>query len=160
MTLVVRLEGVTPAFLLYEFFFLTSWGYCGAVIDTPKGDRYIARLCAGWSPRSLPAQVAELVDALVSGTSGAIRGGSSPLLGTISRQEECDGAHTSASIALNPTPQDDRPDSPMTVGHRRRNPDSGPALHTQSLPTEFETLLAGRLACRLLLTVNFWVPLL
>jgi hypothetical protein len=28
------------------------------------------------------AQVAELVDALVSGTSGAIRGGSSPLLGT------------------------------------------------------------------------------
>src|SRR5665213_1997085 len=30
------------------------------------------------------AQVAELVDALVSGTSGAIRGGSSPLLGTIS----------------------------------------------------------------------------
>src|ERR1700674_2843259 len=31
------------------------------------------------------AQVAELVDALVSGTSGAIRGGSSPLLGTIRR---------------------------------------------------------------------------
>ena len=31
----------------------------------------------------LNAQVAELVDALVSGTSGAIRGGSSPLLGTI-----------------------------------------------------------------------------
>jgi hypothetical protein len=29
------------------------------------------------------AQVAELVDALVSGTSGASRGGSSPLLGTI-----------------------------------------------------------------------------
>jgi hypothetical protein len=28
------------------------------------------------------AQVAELVDALVSGTSGATRGGSSPLLGT------------------------------------------------------------------------------
>jgi hypothetical protein len=28
------------------------------------------------------AQVAELVDALVSGISGAIRGGSSPLLGT------------------------------------------------------------------------------
>ena len=28
------------------------------------------------------AQVAELVDALVSGTSGEIRGGSSPLLGT------------------------------------------------------------------------------
>jgi hypothetical protein len=31
------------------------------------------------------AQVAELVDALVSGTSEAIRGGSSPLLGTICR---------------------------------------------------------------------------
>src|SRR5215467_10762859 len=31
---------------------------------------------------SAPAQVAELVDALVSGTSGASRGGSSPLLGT------------------------------------------------------------------------------
>jgi hypothetical protein len=30
------------------------------------------------------AQVAELVDALVSGTSGESRGGSSPLLGTIS----------------------------------------------------------------------------
>ena len=29
------------------------------------------------------AQVAELVDALVSGTSGESRGGSSPLLGTI-----------------------------------------------------------------------------
>jgi hypothetical protein len=36
--------------------------------------------------RRPPAQVAELVDALVSGTSGAIRGGSSPLLGTISRK--------------------------------------------------------------------------
>ena len=33
--------------------------------------------------RDARAQVAELVDALVSGTSGAIRGGSSPLLGTI-----------------------------------------------------------------------------
>ena len=32
--------------------------------------------------RFTPAQVAELVDALVSGTSGATRGGSSPLLGT------------------------------------------------------------------------------
>jgi hypothetical protein len=31
---------------------------------------------------SLHAQVAELVDALVSGTSGESRGGSSPLLGT------------------------------------------------------------------------------
>ena len=36
------------------------------------------------TPGEIPilAQVAELVDALVSGTSGAIRGGSSPLLGT------------------------------------------------------------------------------
>ncbi len=33
------------------------------------------------------AQMAELVDALVSGTSAARRGGSSPLLGTISRQK-------------------------------------------------------------------------
>jgi hypothetical protein len=32
---------------------------------------------------ALPAQMAELVDALVSGTSGESRGGSSPLLGTI-----------------------------------------------------------------------------
>jgi hypothetical protein len=32
---------------------------------------------------SLRAQVAELVDALVSGTSGESRGGSSPLLGTM-----------------------------------------------------------------------------
>src|SRR5262249_21232538 len=38
------------------------------------------------APLSLPgsAQVAELVDALVSGTSGESRGGSSPLLGTTS----------------------------------------------------------------------------
>jgi hypothetical protein len=35
------------------------------------------------------AQVAELVDALVSGTSGAIRGGSSPLLGTNSYIFQC-----------------------------------------------------------------------
>src|SRR2546423_15180786 len=35
------------------------------------------------SPAPMPdAQVAELVDALVSGTSGESRGGSSPLLGT------------------------------------------------------------------------------
>jgi hypothetical protein len=36
-----------------------------------------------WRPLSgTKAQVAELVDALVSGTSGESRGGSSPLLGT------------------------------------------------------------------------------
>ena len=33
-------------------------------------------------PAPVPAQMAELVDALVSGTSAARRGGSSPLLGT------------------------------------------------------------------------------
>jgi hypothetical protein len=36
-----------------------------------------------WLPYRRMAQVAELVDALVSGTSAARRGGSSPLLGTI-----------------------------------------------------------------------------
>ena len=44
----------------------------------------VARLVRA-SPAQLSpkwAQVAELVDALVSGISGAIRGGSSPLLGT------------------------------------------------------------------------------
>ena len=48
-------------------------------VDKPQPSAYIA------APRyGAPlAQVAELVDALVSGTSGAIRGGSSPLLGTI-----------------------------------------------------------------------------
>jgi hypothetical protein len=54
-----------------------------SVIDTPKGALYIGAPCAGPIPRSpLNAQVAELVDALVSGISGEIRGGSSPLLGT------------------------------------------------------------------------------
>src|SRR5688500_20401370 len=56
-----------------------------AQIDTVGCRRYIARLVRGGRPRvPFLAQVAELVDALVSGTSGAIRGGSSPLLGTIS----------------------------------------------------------------------------
>jgi hypothetical protein len=54
-----------------------------SVIDTPKGALYIGAPRAGPIPRShLNAQVAELVDALVSGISGEIRGGSSPLLGT------------------------------------------------------------------------------
>ena len=45
--------------------------------------RYIARLARDPPDRfRTNAQVAELVDALVSGISGAIRGGSSPLLGT------------------------------------------------------------------------------
>ena len=56
-------------------------------IDTIMDRRYIARLVRGHSRGFLGdfhpnAQVAELVDALVSGISGAIRGGSSPLLGT------------------------------------------------------------------------------
>ena len=46
------------------------------------------------------AQVAELVDALVSGTSGASRGGSSPLLGTIKavRHPGCAQAGRRATI--------------------------------------------------------------
>jgi hypothetical protein len=48
-------------------------------LTSPEWVRRFLRLA-----RRPPAQVAELVDALVSGTSGAIRGGSSPLLGTIS----------------------------------------------------------------------------
>ena len=51
-----------------------------AFIDKPKVSAYIPAPRV-W--RTHRAQVAELVDALVSGTSGAIRGGSSPLLGTI-----------------------------------------------------------------------------
>ena len=50
-----------------------------AFIDKPWVSAYIP---APWRRRTHRAQVAELVDALVSGTSGAIRGGSSPLLGT------------------------------------------------------------------------------
>ena len=49
-------------------------------LTRPAWVRRFLRLALG----DPPAQVAELVDALVSGTSGAIRGGSSPLLGTIS----------------------------------------------------------------------------
>jgi hypothetical protein len=42
------------------------------------------------------AQVAELVDALVSGTSGESRGGSSPLLGTNARTIPCPSVNTRA----------------------------------------------------------------
>src|SRR5260221_1510420 len=49
----------------------------GDRLTSPAWVRRFLRLA-----RRPPAQVAELVDALVSGTSGAIRGGSSPLLGT------------------------------------------------------------------------------
>jgi hypothetical protein len=55
-------------------------GAAGDRLTSPAGVRRFLRLA-----RRPPAQVAELVDALVSGTSGAIRGGSSPLLGTISQ---------------------------------------------------------------------------
>src|SRR5271156_5961669 len=51
-----------------------------AWIDKPQSSAYIP---APRVRRTHLAQVAELVDALVSGTSEAIRGGSSPLLGTI-----------------------------------------------------------------------------
>jgi hypothetical protein len=46
-----------------------------------------------FAPRFAPAQVAELVDALVSGTSAARRGGSSPFLGTkhVTRNEKSKG---------------------------------------------------------------------
>ena len=44
--------------------------------------RTFPRLRPAFGRDAAHAQVAELVDALVSGTSGAIRGGSSPLLGT------------------------------------------------------------------------------
>src|ERR1700690_2905969 len=51
----------------------------GLRIDNLQVSAYIS---APRVRRTHLAQVAELVDALVSGTSGAIRGGSSPLLGT------------------------------------------------------------------------------
>jgi hypothetical protein len=47
----------------------------------------LARLAEPAVPHTPNAQVAELVDALVSGISGAIRGGSSPLLGTIPKDD-------------------------------------------------------------------------
>jgi hypothetical protein len=50
------------------------WTECAAPRDPPIG-------------RDRLAQVAELVDAQVSGTCGATRGGSSPLLGTISSDD-------------------------------------------------------------------------
>src|SRR5579859_2192726 len=54
-------------------------GPASTSIDNPGVSAYIS---APRVRRTHLAQVAELVDALVSGTSGAIRGGSSPLLGT------------------------------------------------------------------------------
>src|ERR1700722_8221769 len=55
----------------------------GPQIDKHQPSAYIS---APRVRRTHLAQVAELVDALVSGTSGAIRGGSSPLLGTTVRK--------------------------------------------------------------------------
>jgi hypothetical protein len=46
-------------------------------------------LAAGYIAHHDIAQMAELVDALVSGTSAARRGGSSPLLGTIFYGTRC-----------------------------------------------------------------------
>src|SRR5258708_29239967 len=59
---------------------LRSWTPTRHWIDKHQPSAYIS---APRVRRTHLAQVAELVDALVSGTSGAIRGGSSPLLGTI-----------------------------------------------------------------------------
>src|SRR5258708_1377761 len=59
---------------------MRSWTPTGPYIDKHQPSAYIS---APRVRRTHFAQVAELVDALVSGTSGAIRGGSSPLLGTI-----------------------------------------------------------------------------
>src|SRR5580704_16943173 len=56
------------------------WASANPQIDKHQPSAYIS---APRVRRTHLAQVAELVDALVSGTSGAIRGGSSPLLGTI-----------------------------------------------------------------------------
>src|ERR1700733_12425732 len=61
-------------------------GWAGAALKARKSDRPIKGL-TGFSAfpkhrRPTRAQMAELVDALVSGTSAARRGGSSPLLGT------------------------------------------------------------------------------
>src|SRR5580704_1488214 len=55
------------------------WASANPQIDKHQPSAYIS---APRVRRTHLAQVAELVDALVSGTSGAIRGGSSPLLGT------------------------------------------------------------------------------
>jgi hypothetical protein len=60
--------------------FAALWAPAGLPIDNHQPSAYIS---APRVRRTHLAQVAELVDALVSGTSGAIRGGSSPLLGTI-----------------------------------------------------------------------------
>src|SRR5277367_2701953 len=63
-------------------------------IDKHQPSAYIS---AARVRRTHLAQVAELVDALVSGTSGAIRGGSSPLLGTNTARKisELAGSRTS-----------------------------------------------------------------
>ena len=53
-----------------------------AIIDSLQQPKYLSR--PRWlAVRRAQAQVAELVDALASGASGATRGGSSPLLGTM-----------------------------------------------------------------------------
>ena len=67
-----RVAAAVPASERYSMATLAS-SKAPASIDSEKAPPYLA----------LRAQVAELVDALVSGTSGESRGGSSPLLGTM-----------------------------------------------------------------------------
>ena len=61
-------------------------------VDSVQGGGYIA-------PHDI-AQMAELVDALVSGTSAARRGGSSPLLGTITFESRATRSGCSAFVVL------------------------------------------------------------
>src|SRR5437868_12006064 len=71
----------------------------GDIALSPALSQALTRRKAGpyVSPAPMPdAQVAELVDALVSGTSGESRGGSSPLLGTILSSSSWLGAQDTA----------------------------------------------------------------
>src|ERR1700722_10899121 len=67
----------------------------GSGLTSLRSVRTFLRLACGGTHL---AQVAELVDALVSGTSGAIRGGSSPLLGTIRRATSGAASWTAAGL--------------------------------------------------------------
>ncbi len=68
-----------------------------AIIDSLQRPTYLSRpRCL--AARRAQAQVAELVDALASGASGATRGGSSPLLGTNIEKEPPQGGFFSSRI--------------------------------------------------------------
>src|SRR5262249_9753037 len=60
--------------------------------------RALSTYRGGALPSAAKAQVAELVDALVSGTSAARRGGSSPLLGTTSSSPSFAAIHNALQI--------------------------------------------------------------